>query len=183
MTEDFGKIPIVSACSCLMKRDLLVNHEIRFDPKLRYGEDYLFMAEVLIHVKSFYYLKGKNFYNYRQYNQSRSKKFQPQWWSNFLYLNKKLKYLLADSQEFDFGRQLKLQLIHSSLFFANAIFSNNRLRFAEKLNLLRELFKEPELKTAFYNLNFQNQKPGLKIVLYFVKYKLALGYIALRKLK
>jgi glycosyltransferase involved in cell wall biosynthesis len=180
VTEDFGKIPIVSVWNCFMKRRVLMHHYIRFDPGLRYGEDYLFMPEVMIHTTSFYYLKGHHLYNYRQYDESRSKKLQPEWWHNFLDLNKKLNDLLADSTEFDFTRQLKLQLIHSALFLTGAIFNNKGLGTGEKLHLLRKLFNEPQLEAAFSNLDFDKQPLPLKVVLYLIKKKMALSYLMYR---
>lgn len=182
VTEDFGKIPIVSVCNCLMKRSNIIEHHILFDPDLRYSEDYLFMADVMIHTTSFYYLKGAHYYHYRQYDESRSKKLQPDWWSNLLDLNKKLKDLLADSKEFDFSRQLKLQMIHSALFLSSAIFNNKGLRLSEKLDLLRKLFKEPQLETAFSNLDLDKQTLPLKVVLYLIKKKMALSYLMYRNM-
>ena len=182
VTEDLGKIPIISACTILIKRDILVSHLIRFDQDLRYGEDYLFMPEVMIHTHSFYYLKGTHYYHYRQYEGSRSKKLQPDWWLNFLDLNKKLKDLLADSTEFDFTRQLKLQLIHSALFLTGAIYNNKDLHTDKKVYLLRKLFNEPELKAAFSNLDFNKQSLALKLVLYLTKRKMALSYLMYRNM-
>lgn len=176
VTEDFGKIPIVSVWNCLMKRSILMDYHIRFDPVLRYGEDYLFMPEVVIRTTSFFYLKGTHYYHYRQYEESRSKKLQPDWWPNFLDLNKKLNDLLANSTEFDFTRQLKLQLIHSALFLTSAIVSNKALRRGEKLRLLKKLFMESALKKAFSDLDFKKQTLSLKVVLYMMKTRTALGY-------
>ena len=181
VTEDFGKIPVVSVWNCLMKRSILMEQHIRFEAQLRYSEDYLFMAEFMIHTNSFYYLKGDHLYNYRQYEESRSKKLQPDWWSNFLDLNHKLKVLL-DSTEFAFTRQLKLQLIHSALFLSSAIFNNKGLRQGEKLHLLKKIFNEPELKAAFSNLDFHKQSLPLKVVLYLMKRKMALSYLIYRNM-
>lgn len=182
VTEDFGKIPLVSVWNCLMKRSILMHHHIRFDPGLRYGEDYLFMPEILIHTTSFYYLKGTHYYHYRQYEESRSKKLQPDWWHNFLDLNKKLKVLLADSKEFDFTRQLKLQLIHSALFLSSAIFKNKGLRERDKLQLLKNLFNDSELRAAFSNLDIRTQPMLLKVVLFLMKRKMSVNYYIYRNM-
>lgn len=182
VTEQFGKIPIVSACTCLMRRSVLINNHIRFEPSLRYSEDYLFMADIVVHTHSYYYLKGEYFYNYRQYEESRSKLFHPDWWNNLLELNKKLRDLLADSKEFDFGRQLKLQLIHSALFISSAIYNNDKMNNDKKLKLLRKLFTDADLIKAFSNLNFDKQSFPMKVVLYLLKYKMPRNYLIYRKL-
>ena len=157
VTEEFGKIPLISVWNCLIKRRVLNDHRIFFDATLHYGEDYLFMPEVVIHIGSFYYLKEQNLYNYRQYEQSRSKKLQPEWWRNFLYLNNKLRNLLANSKEFNFERQLKLQMLHSALFLTSAIQNYDKLSKKAKLKIFRKLFSDLELLQAFSNLSFYKQ--------------------------
>ena len=182
VTEYFGRIPIVSVCNCLFKKELLMQNKVSFEVDLRYSEDYLFMAQVMLHTDTFYYLKGYNYYNYRQYEQSRSKKFQFEWWSNLLFLNNKMKNLLSDTKEYDFSRQIKLQLIHSALFLSSSISSNKNIHYGQKLILLKELFNDSDLKAAFSNLVFQNQPIMLKVVLNLVKYRMARGYLIYRKI-
>lgn len=172
VTENFGKIPVVSPCTSLIKRSVLMDHHIRFDPDLRYSEDYLFMAKIVININSFFYFKGRHYYNYRQYQESRSKKFQSDWWNVFLDLNKKLTELLVDSKEFNFTRQIKLQLIHSALFVTNSVINNDILRRDEKLQLLKKLFNDPKLKMAFFDLKFNQQNLSLKIGLNLMKYRM-----------
>lgn len=182
VTEDLGRLPIVSACICLFKKELLYECRIYFDESLRYAEDYLFMAKVMIYANSFYYLKGNFFYHYRQYELSRSKKYQPEWWNHFISLNEKLSKLVSDNNEYDFGRQIKLQLIHSALFISSAIFQDIGMKTKEKLILLRKLFNDSVLEASFNNLEFPKQRLGLPLVLYLVKYKMALGYWLFRKI-
>ncbi|MBB5333544.1 glycosyltransferase family 2 protein [Chryseobacterium koreense] len=182
VTEDFGRLPIVSACTCLFNRTFLLNERIRFDVSLRYSEDYLFMAEVMVNANSFFYHKENFLYFYRQYEESRSKKYQNGWWQSLLLLNSKLKSLLADSAEFDFTRQLKLQLIHSSLFLSSAIFENENLSYKKKIVLLKQLFNDEALTTAFNNLVFDQQSFTLKIVLFLMKNRVAVSYLLYRKM-
>lgn len=181
VTEDFSKIPVVSACSCLVRRSILIKNKIRFDSSLKFCEDYLFMAEIMVQVQSFFYLKGDFSYNYRQYPESRSKLLQKDWWPTLLSLNTKLKDLLAASPEFDFGRQLKLQLIHSALFLSSAVLNNQLLTQKEKSAWLQKLFNDRELQAAFQNLPFCKQSPAFKIVLYLMKYRQSKLYFAYRK--
>ena len=182
VTEDFGRLPIVSACVCLFKRQLLHSNKINFDVTLRYAEDYLFMAMVMINAYSFYYLKEHYFYHYRQYNLSRSKKYQPEWWGNFVVLNVKLNHLLKDNKDYDFGRQIKLQLIHSALFLSNTIFKDYQLKKIEKINLLRKLFNDPFLRSSFQNLKFKIESFGLRIILFLMKKDQAILYFLFRKI-
>jgi len=176
VTENLGRLPIVSVWNCLYKKELFLNNKIRFDVNLRYAEDYLFMAAVMVQANSFYYLKGYYGYHYRQYEISRSKKFQPAWWDNFLLLHEKLNHLLSGNKDYDFSTQIKFQLIHSALFLSSAIFNANDLNTKEKLILLKQLFNDTALRKSFSLLDFKNKPLGLKIVLYLLKYKQVLGY-------
>jgi len=180
--EDLGRLPIVSACICLFKKEFLHVNQIKFEVSLKYSEDYLFMALVMIRADSFYYLKNNYYYHYRQYNLSRSKKYQLVWWDNLLLLNDKLNYLLSGNVDYDFTRQIKFQLVHSALFLSSAIFQNYSLNTRKKILLLKNLFNDSALKSSFYHLCFKNKPLGLKIVLYLVKYKLATGYWIFRSL-
>lgn len=181
VTEDLGRIPIVSACTCLFQASLLKNN-ITFDPTLRYSEDYLFMAEVMIATNSFYYAKNQFFYHYRQYDESRSKKYQPEWWITLLSLNHKLKVLLAGCKDYDFTRQIKLQLIHSALFVSTAIFSNEGLTKERKTEQLKEVFNEPQLRQSFTGLSLAGQPFSLKIILFLVRQRMAGSYLRYRNL-
>ena len=105
VTEDLGRLPIVSACICIFKKELFLNNKIAFDVDLRYVEDYLFMATIMLYTNSFYYLKDYYGYHYRQYEISRSKKYQPKWWENFLLLNDKLSLLLSRNKNYDINKR------------------------------------------------------------------------------
>lgn len=180
VTEDFAKIPVVSACTTMIRRNILIKKKICFEPSLKYSEDYLFMARIMIHIKSFFYIKGDFNYNYRQYPESRSKLLQKDWWPSLVNLNKKLKELLAESVEYDFSRQLKLQLIHSALFLSTTIYNNEDMPRVQKLVLLKKLFNDTDLKAAYSNLTFDKQSFPSQIILYMIQYRMARGYLIYR---
>lgn len=176
-TENFGRIPIVSVCTCIFNRSLLLESKILFDPKLRYSEDYLFMAKVMIKAQSFHYFKRNYFYNYLQYDASRSKKFQPVWWENLLYLNRELRKLLQHNKEYNFTRQLKLQMVHSALFVLNNICKNDAMNHQEKLEAAKVILNAPDLEDAFLNLSFKTQAITQRFLLFFIKHKMPFGYL------
>ena len=181
VTENFGRIPIVSTCVCLFKKKPLDLHFIRFDETLRYSEDYLFMAQVMTKIVSFYYLKDLFFYNYRQYNSSRSKKFQTQWWTTLINLNKKLRSHLSGIMEYNFNRQLDLQMIHSALLVSNGIMESSGLSIFSKYKYLQEILRDDELVKIFSKIDFKSNSIFQRIVLLFFKYRLTLCFMAYHK--
>ena len=56
--------PIVSAWGTLYKRALLNENNIEFYEDVKYSEDCIFNARVLMKCNSFYYLNGPQYYNY-----------------------------------------------------------------------------------------------------------------------
>lgn len=182
VTEDFAKIPIVSACSMMVRRNILLESKIYFEPSLKYCEDYLFIAEIMVNLRSFFYVKGLFSYNYRQYSTSRSKLLQTDWWVNLVGLNTKLKILLENSRDYDFTRQLKLQLIHSALFLTSLIFNNTQLSKNEKKEYIKNLLNSSDLQAAFADLTFNQQPFTIKIVLFLLKHKMVKAYIRYRTL-
>ena len=180
VAENLGRLPIVSTCICLFKKSLLENNKIQFDASIRYSEDYLFMAKVMLHARSFYYLKEVFLYYYRQYNLSRSKKYKPEWWIHLLSLNSKLEEAVIGDKDYDFSRQIKLQLIHSALYVSGAVFQDKNINTKAKLKIIKRLFKDKKLKLSFYKLDFNKYPLGLKIILYLVKHNMAWCYIVYR---
>lgn len=182
VTEDFGRIPIVSTWNCLFRTELIKKYALFFDEELRYSEDYLFMAAVMTNTESYYYLKDFYFYNYRQIEDSRSKKYQPVWWETLLSLNRKLVELLQHSTEYNFERQLKLQLIHSLLFVSGSIVSNGAIPRKEKIELHQKLFGDAAVKKAFKNIQFDQQKKQVQLILFLMKRQAVKTYLTFRSL-
>lgn len=182
VAENFGRIPIVSPCMGLFRKTILEQYHIFFEENLRYSEDYLFMANVLLHIRNFYFLKNTHFYQYRQIEQSRSKRFRKEWWANLLLLNQELKKLLSQNAEFDFSRQIKLQLIHSALLVTSSIYENGGMKRNGKLEYLKPVLNEPALQQAFAGLTFTKQPVTLRIVLSLIKNKKANSYLVFRDL-
>lgn len=182
VTEDFGRIPIVSACTCMFRTELFNKYLLFFDEELRYSEDYLFMAAVMINAESYYYLKDFYFYNYRQIEESRSKKYQPTWWENLLNLNRKLKSLLSNNKEYNFERQVKLQLIHSVLLVSGSILAHIDISKKEKIELHQKLLNNASVKKAFENIQFDQQQKATQLILFLVKHQFVRMYLAFRSL-
>ncbi len=180
VTENFGRIPIVSACTCLFQTDFVKKHALFFDEELRYSEDYLFMAAVMINAESYYYLKDFYFYNYRQIEESRSKKYQPTWWENLLNLNRKLKSLLSNNKEYNFDRQVKLQLIHSVLLVSGSILAHIHISTIEKIELHQKLLNNASVKKAFENIQFDQQKKTVRLILFLMKHQFTRTYLTFR---
>jgi glycosyltransferase involved in cell wall biosynthesis len=70
-TNMFG----VSIWAKLFRRDMLMEHDLRFDPSISYEEDCNFMADVIPHLRTISVL-GESMYRYRQMEESLSKGYR-----------------------------------------------------------------------------------------------------------
>lgn len=68
LTDKFGTNQF--ACTKLFKKEIINKYKIRFNKNLKIGEDHLFTAQYISHIKNFYALTGKRFYNYVYQTQS-----------------------------------------------------------------------------------------------------------------
>lgn len=68
LTDKFGTNQF--ACTKLFKKEIIDKYKIRFNRNLKIGEDHLFTAQYISHIKSFYALTGRRFYNYVYQTQS-----------------------------------------------------------------------------------------------------------------
>ena len=93
------------------------------------------------------------------------------------YLNEELENLLKSNKEFDFTRQIKLQLLHSVLLILNSICKNDGMDFYTKRKEIKFIVNQPKLTQVFSNLSLKNQRKSLKLILFFIKHKMAFMYL------
>ena len=74
--------PIVSAWGALYKRKLLVSNCIAFDDDIKYDEDCIFNARLLLCCDSFFYLNEPQYYNYYFNDTSITKSYRADRWES-----------------------------------------------------------------------------------------------------
>lgn len=98
----------------LFKRNLIREHQIRFDENLSIGEDYLFALHYLVYAKSYYYTTWTG-YHYTIRKASAVRTYRKNYMRNFSYLYREKKRLL---KKYPHSSQL---LTHSNLQWMHMI--------------------------------------------------------------
>lgn len=103
---------IVSAWRSLYCREFLRKSKILFDEQIRYSEDTLFSAKVVMAAESFYYLDGPRYYHYFYNCTSITKSYKKDCWENNKKLIKSFEKEFSNRKEYDFSVQLLQQKMY-----------------------------------------------------------------------
>lgn len=167
---DYG--PFLSVWVFLYKLDFLKRNNIEFDSKIRWSEDNIFSAIVGYNAESFYYMKGKYFYNYYRNDNSITTTYKKQAWEVYLLMNKKIKYYFENKKDYNFSRQIELHMLYYTL---NCIGNANRFEknFKEKYKQIKMIVNTNELIDTMKEFDINQENYKLKIILYLIKYRLS----------
>lgn len=103
---------IVAAWRSLYRRSFLEENALYFDEEVRYSEDTIFSAKVVMATNSFYYLDGGRYYHYFFNPGSITKSFKADRWESCKQLIHCFDRDFANREEFDFSDQLWLQKLY-----------------------------------------------------------------------
>ncbi len=161
--------PIVSACGTLYKRALLVQHQIEFYEDVKYSEDCIFNARVLMVTDSFYYLNEPNYYNYFYNDTSITKSFRADRWESNKNLIRRFEEDFGEETRFDIPQQLWRKRLFCIL---NTLSERRYLStLKEKIDFCRMICSENETRGAVCHLEGLDITWKLRVVLWLIKYK------------
>ncbi len=160
---------IVAAWRSLYRRDFLEAHHLRFYDEIRYSEDTIFSARVVMAARSFYYLDGARFYHYFYNPASITKSFRADRWSSCKALIARFEQDFAHHPTFDFTNQLWLQKIYCVL---TALSQSSFLREGrERVAYIRTICEDEVTVRAMRHLDLVDVGPKQKLYLRLVKWK------------
>lgn len=100
----------ISNCACMFKN--IGQRMPRYKPGIRYSEDWLFGCQMMLQVKSFYYLKGQAYYLYNCSNQnSATHSFAADKWDDYKILYSCFQIEFGNKEIYDFSGQLDRLLL------------------------------------------------------------------------
>lgn len=174
MFENIEFPPTISNCTCLFRREFLIENNLFYDEDIHYCEDSIFGSKAMYNATGFYYMKNKYFYNYFYNPNSTTSTCNMKKWDSYLIINQRLKEYLKDSK-FDFSRQIKINMLYFTLNFLGEIGKSN-LEYKEKRKLCKELFSDEYVKNIFKDFELPSVNYKLKIILLMIKYEMSLMY-------
>lgn len=103
---------IVAAWRSLYSHAFLKENNILFDEEIRYSEDTIFSAKVVVAAQSFFYLDGPRYYHYFYNHKSITKSYKKDYWENNKRLIRCFEREYGKYEQYDFSAQLWLQKIY-----------------------------------------------------------------------
>ena len=174
MFDNIELPPTVSNWTGLFKREFIQNNNIYYDEDVHYCEDSIFGSKTMYHANSFYYMKGKYFYNYFNNSNSTTTTFNIKKWDSYLTINNRLKEYF-NSDKFDFSRQIKINMLYFTLNFLGEI-KKSDLSYENKEKECKRILNDNNVNGIFRNFNMPNVGIKLKLVIALIKYRLSFVY-------
>ncbi|MEH7129316.1 glycosyltransferase family 2 protein [Neobacillus drentensis] len=171
MLEDVEYPPTNSNCVCLFNLLFLITNNLSYDEDIHYDEDTIFGSKVLYHTTKFYYLKNHYYYNYFYNQNSTTNTYSEKRWNSFLKINERLINFFGNSIEFDFSRQIKINMLYLTLSALGQIkYSKNDWK--ERSNMIEEIMEHPQVKGIFKDFKFPDVSWKMKVIILLIKYRM-----------
>lgn len=161
---------IVAAWRSLYNRDFLVNNSITFYDDVKYSEDTIFSANVVIAAKKFYYVDGPKYYHYYFNPTSITKSFKSDRWDCYKKLIRRFEKDFSSRKDYDFTNQLWLQKIYCivSALGQKKLIDNTE----ERVDYCKNICNDPITVNSMKHIDLVKGSIKLKILLLAIKLKL-----------
>lgn len=172
---DYG--PILSVWHCMYNREFLKANNITFADDVIWSEDNLFSAIVGYCANRFVYMKGKGLYHYYQNPGTITTSYRPGALEVYKKMNHYLKEFFQERNDYDFRRQLKLNMIY---YACNTVRMEcgNAENFREANQNVKMILRDPQIVNAFQNFRLPSVPMKFKIQLWLMKHQRA-GVLAM----
>lgn len=167
--------PTISNWLLVIKRKIIEENHISYPENIRFSEDLFFGSLVMSHAKSFYYMKGENYYHYVMNEGSVTHSLSEEKWEIFLSLYKKIKYTFMKIEQYDFSNQIARCLLFFLYHSVNEVLAMN-ISYAEYRFKMKKMLEDVKREKIFRNIKIHSLKISakLKILTFFYKYRI--GY-------
>lgn len=164
--------PTISNWLCLFRNTERVP---RYAEGIRYSEDLLFGAELMLNARSFYYMKGSCYYHYRMNPQSATHRFVPDKWQDYRRLHTKIAEVFGTREEGDFSHQIDLCLLFFVYNAVGELLGARQLLRQERIAKSKAILQEDEVRKMFDRLNTWSLPVSWKLRAMTDMYKHQLG--------
>lgn len=171
----------ISNWTFLFKKEIMniSGEKIRYEPGIRYSEDWLFGSQIAYSSKSLYYMKGEVFYHYRMNDESASHKFISNKWNDYERLYNKMSERFLNVKEYDFTMQLNLVQLFLVYNAIGDILQNDDMLFYEKKKNILLILQNNNVKKMFKKIKISNLyiSNKQKTITFFYKYNICIGIL------
>ena len=142
----------ISNCACMFKN--IGQRMPRYKPGIRYSEDWLFGCQMMLQVKSFYYLKGQAYYLYNCSNQnSATHSFAADKWDDYKILYSCFQIEFGNKEIYDFSGQLDRLLLFLVYNSVRDILYSSWDSQSQRRKIISKILQEDIVKDIFKRLD------------------------------
>jgi glycosyltransferase involved in cell wall biosynthesis len=175
MFENIEYPPTISNCVCLINLKFLCKNNIYYEEDIYYDEDLIFGAKIMFHATNFYYLKNHHYYNYFYNPNSTTNTYSEKRWNSFLKINERIKIYFRNTSEYDFSRQIKINMLYLTLSALGQLkYSENEGK--DRKEMIKKIMNHPKVKGIFKDFKLPNVPWRMKVIILLIKFKMASLY-------
>lgn len=170
VTNQLTMGPIVGAWGSIYNRSFLMNNNLFFDEEIKFSEDMLFSAKVVVNSSNFYYLDDACVYHYFYNQSSISKSFRKDRWESCKNSIRLFDEYFKNNKEYNFSSQLHyLRWFYIFMALNERKYISNYYKRKDycKTVLNDQLVRHIPVKLKEYNVSIK-----LKLIMLLVKLNL-----------
>lgn len=156
----------------LFKRDLIVNNLVYYRKDICYGEDLVLAFASICDANVIYAFDDYYPYHYRKVNTSMTQAYIDNMWHKMLMLHNQIKLISQSKGVYDFGLQMGYELTKYSVLTINHLFRHSNMDSKQRLETIREIANEPQLRAYLKELDYGKYEGNRKIMTVLLKLKL-----------
>lgn len=164
--------PTISNWLCLFRNTERVP---RYAEGIRYSEDLLFGAQLMLNARSFYYMKDCCYYHYRMNPQSATHRFVPDKWQDYCRLHAKIVEVFGTREEGVFSHQIDLCLLFFVYNAVGDLLGACQLPRQERIAKSKAILQEDEVREMFGRLKICALPVSWKLKIMTWMYKRMIG--------
>ncbi|MEE1115083.1 MAG: glycosyltransferase [Eubacterium sp.] len=176
MTVDVDYPASISNWLLLFRRELSSGNPLpRYVEGVRFSEDLLFGAELMLACGSFYYMKDAYFYHYCIHKMSASHTFAPDKWKDYEKLYDRALEVFAGRYDPDFNPQIDRMLLFFVWNAVGDILAESDLTVKERVTAAKEILCDPKVQAMFGRIDLWDLPIPAKLKVLTQMYRFRVG--------
>jgi len=176
--------PITTLVTKIFRRNLLIDHNIRFAEKLYLGgQDTAFTVTAMLFAHAIYYMPEEYLYHYNMGNpisQTKSPKYN---WEMHKRRNDYFREIADSYKGYDFSKQVRFELLNSAVRTVNRETKTNTGGFLKCYGKIVKICADLKDYNDFPELDYHNMDKQKKEILYSLRKRKILVFVARKYFK